>query len=110
MKKISEVTSTRLKKGDTVAVLSGRDKGKNGKILSVDRKRNMVIVEGINIRHGFQKPKSGRGPGQKVSAPGPMHPSKLILLDADKKPTRIAIKILEDGTKQRVARKTGKAI
>jgi large subunit ribosomal protein L24 len=109
MKKISEITSTKLKRGDMVAVLSGRDKGKTGKILNVDRKRNMVVVEGINIRHGFEKAKTGK-PGTKVSAPGPMHPSKLILLDADKKPTRISFKILEDGTKQRVARKTGKAI
>ena len=109
MKKISAITSTRLKKGDTVAVLSGKDKGKTGKILSVDRKRNMIVVDGVNIRHGFKKA-SGRNPGQKVSAPGPMHPSKVILLDEDKKPTKIGYKTLENGTKQRIARSTGKAI
>jgi len=109
MKKIAAITSTRLKKGDTVAVLSGKDKGKTGKIVSVDRKRNKVIVAGVNIRHGFQKAKAGQ-PGTKISAETGINPSKLILLDDDKKPTRIGYKTLENGSKQRVAKNTGKAI
>ena len=104
------MTSTNLKKGDSVAILRGKDKGKKGKILSVDRKTGKLTVEGVNILHKFEK-KNGTKGGQKVSFPGYMNASKVILIcPSCGKATRIGHKTLENGKKQRVCKKCEKAI
>lgn len=102
--------TTKLKKGDNVQIRSGKDKGKSGKVISVDPKLGTVVVENVNIHHRFQK-KGPNKAGQKVSFPGAMHASKVMLIDPENnKPTRIGYKVNESGVKQRVAKKSGKVI
>jgi large subunit ribosomal protein L24 len=104
------MTTTKLKKGDTVGVLVGKDKGKSGKIVDVDRKSGRAVVEGINIHHRFQKAKANT-PGQKVSFAAGMAANKLVLLCPNcNKATRIGYKILENGKKQRVCKKCEKGM
>ena len=104
------MTSTRLKKGDTVVVLSGKDKAKSGKILSVDRLNGKVSVEWLNIHHRFEKPRGNKA-GAKVQFAGLMNASKVMLLcPSCNKPTRIGAKVLENGKKQRVCKNCEKGI
>ena len=100
-----------IKKGDTVIVLAGEDKGKTGKVLKVEREKMRAIVEGVNIVTKSAKPsaKNPQGGFQKVEAP--IHISNLSLIDPKSgKPTRIAIKVKEDGKKVRIAKKSGEEI
>ena len=100
-----------IKKGDTVIVLAGEDKGKTGKVLKVEREKMRAIVEGVNIVTKSAKPsaKNPQGGFQKVEAP--IHISNLSLIDPKSgKATRIAIKIKDDGTKVRIAKKSGEEI
>jgi large subunit ribosomal protein L24 len=99
-----------LKKGDTVAVTVGKDKGKTGKISEVDRKSNMLVVEGMNIHHRFKKAGAGK-PGTKVSFAAHMPAGKVVLICPHcGKATRVAHKFLDNGTKQRVCKHCAKAI
>ena len=101
----------KIKKGDTVKVLSGKDKGKTGKIVSVDSKTAKVVVENVNIHTRFERSKKAGQPGTKVSAPAPLPVGKVQLIDpASGNPTRVGYTILENGSRQRIARKTGKAV
>ena len=99
-----------IKKGDTVVVLSGKEKGKSGKVLEVDRERERAIVEKLMIfkRH-LKRGKNPASPeGGIVEKSGSIHLSNLALVDPQsKKPTRIGIKILENGKRVRVAKKSG---
>jgi len=102
--------ATNLKKGDTVSVRAGKDRGKKGKIISIDRKTGRLVVEGLNIHHRYQRAK-GRTPGQKVSFPGTMPAGKVVLIcPSCGKATRIGFKFLENGTKQRICKKCSKGI
>jgi large subunit ribosomal protein L24 len=104
------MTATRLKKGDQVKVLAGKDKGKNGKILQVDRKEGKVVVEGVNQHHRFEKPKGNKA-GQRVTFSAFMPVSKVQLVcPSCGKSTRIGNKILENGKKHRVCKACEKAI
>ena len=113
-----------IKKGDTVIVITGRkqdkggDKGKTGLVLNVDREKNRVLVEGINMvtKHTKvgQTDRGGKTGGIEV-AEAPIHISNVALVDpSTKKPTKVGYKLVtaKDGkvTKTRVARKTGKEI
>ncbi len=101
------------KKGDTVAILQGKDKGKSGKIIEVDRKAGTVVVEGMNIHHRFKKATLGASgqAGQKISFPAAMPAARAILICPNcNKATRIAHNFLENGAKQRICKKCGKAI
>lgn len=100
--------AAKLKKGDKVVVLVGKDKGKEGEISSVDPKAGKAVVEGLNIaiRHTKQTQQS-QGGRQPVAMPIDL--SNLALLDANGKPTRVGFKI-EDGKKVRVAKTTGDVI
>lgn len=101
----------KIKKGDTVKVLSGKDKGKTGKVLTVDTKRQSVVVEGVNVHTRFERSKKAGQPGTRVALPSPLPAGKLQLVDpASGKPTRIGYKLLENGTKQRVAKQSGQAV
>ncbi|MEO8244511.1 MAG: 50S ribosomal protein L24 [bacterium] len=100
--------AAKLKKGDKVVVLTGKDKGRNGEISSVSPKANQAIVEGLNIaiRHTKQ---SQTTQGGRVAKPMPIDLSNLALLDSAGKPTRVGFRM--DGDKKiRFAKTTGEAI
>jgi large subunit ribosomal protein L24 len=105
--------SIRIKKGDLVYVLSGKEKGKTGKILEIDHEKQRAVVEKLMIvkRHY----KRGRNPaapeGGIVEKNGSIHVSNLALIDPEsKKPTRIGTKVLENGKRVRVAKRSGAQI
>lgn len=101
----------RIKKGDTVKVLSGKDKGKTGKVMRVFPKDNLVVVENVNMHTRFEKSKKANQPGQKVSFTSPLPVSKVQLVDSNSgKPSRTGFNLLDNGSKQRIARKSGKAV
>ncbi|MBQ3264882.1 MAG: 50S ribosomal protein L24 [Ruminococcus sp.] len=100
-----------VKTGDTVVVLSGKDKGKKGKVLAVSPKEGKVIVEKINIVSKHIKPRRMGEPGGIIKAEGAMYASKVqIVCPRCKQPTRVGHKIYEDGTKSRICVKCGEAL
>ena len=100
-----------IKKGDTVYVLSGEDKGKTGKVLKVLVDKQKALVEGVNIVTKSSKPSAKNPQGGFVKVEAPIHISNLSLIDPKSgKPTRIAIKVTEDGKKVRIAKKSGEEI
>jgi large subunit ribosomal protein L24 len=101
----------RLSKGDNVVVLSGKYKGKTGKITAVHPADNKVTVEGINIVKKHQKPNKQYPQGGIIELTKPIWISKVAIMDpTTKKPTRIGYKIDKDGTKTRIAKASGKEI
>ena len=100
--------AAKLKKGDKVVVLAGKDKGKEGEIASVNPKAGKAIVDGVNIaiRHTKQSQSSQGG---RLPQAMPIDLSNLALLDANGKATRVGFKI-EDGKKVRIAKTTGDVI
>ena len=101
--------AAKLKKGDRVVVLAGKDKGKEGEISSVNPSAGKAIVDGINIaiRHTKQ---SQNNQGGRVPQPMPIALSNLALLDSNGKATRVGLKTDEDGKKVRFAKTTGDVI
>ena len=100
-----------VKTGDTVVVLSGKDKGKKGKVLAVSPKEGKVIVEKINMVSKHIKPRRMGEPGGIIKAEGAMYASKVqIVCPRCKQPTRVGHKIYEDGTKSRICVKCGEAL
>ena len=100
-----------VKTGDTVVVLSGKDKGKKGKVLAVSPKEGKVIVEKINIVSKHVKPRRMGEPGGIIKAEGAMYASKVqVVCPRCKQPTRVGHKIYEDGTKSRICVKCGEAL
>lgn len=100
-----------VKKGDTVVVISGKDKGKKGKVLQAMPKENRVIVEGVNMVTKHQKPSQKVQQGGIIHQEGPVHASNVMLWDAKAKaPTRVGYKVLENGKKVRVSKKSGETI
>jgi len=100
-----------VKKGDTVVVISGKDKGKKGKVLQAMPKVSRVIVEGVNMQTKHQKPSAKVQQGGIIHQEGPIHSSNVMLWDNKAKaPTRVGYKILENGKKVRVSRKSGETI
>ncbi len=100
----------KLKKGDKVVVLAGKDKGQRGEILKMLRPQNKAIVQGVNTVKRHTAP-SQAGTGGIISKELPVHLSNLAIEDPkDGKPTRIGIRTLKDGTKERFARRSGEAI
>ena len=100
----------RLRKGDDVVVISGRDKGKTGSILRVIRSEDRVIVDGINMVKRHTRPSQAQ-PGGIVDKEAPLHISNVALADpTDGSATRVGYKFLEDGRKVRVAKQSGEVI
>lgn len=97
-----------IKKGDNVVVIAGKDKGKEGKILVVDRKNNKVIVEGINMITKHVKPNAMNQQGGIVTKEGYIHASNVMYLH-NGKATRLGA-VIKDGKKVRIAKKTGEII
>lgn len=94
-----------VKTGDTVVILSGKDKGKKGKVMDVSPKENKVIVENCNIVTKHQKPRKQGQAGGIIKAEGAMYASKVMLVCPKcGKPTRIGHKILADGSKERLCK------
>ncbi|MDR0935841.1 MAG: 50S ribosomal protein L24 [Oscillospiraceae bacterium] len=102
----------KLKRDDNVVVLSGKDKGKRGKIISVDPKGGKVIVEGVNVATMHRKPRrAGDNTAGIVKMETPIYASKVqrVCPKCDK-PTRIAYKFAADGSKSRACKKCGEEI
>lgn len=98
-------------RNDKVIVISGKDKGKLSKILKVFPENDKLIVEGVNIATKHVKPKNKMENGQIIQKELPIHLSNVSHIDPKfNKPTKIAFKILEDGKKVRVAKKSGEII
>lgn len=104
------MASLKIKKGDSVVVLTGRDKGKRGEVIEVRPKENRAVVRGVNVvrRHQRQTPKQEGGIISKEAA---IQISNLAIEDPkDGKPTRVGFRLLEDGKKVRFAKRSGEII
>ena len=100
-----------IKKGDTVYVLAGEDKGQQGRVLSVQAAKNRAIVEGINIVSKSTKPTAKHPQGGIVKMEAPINISNLALIDPKSgKPTRVGIRINEKGEKVLYSKKSGEEI
>ena len=100
-----------VKSGDTVIVLSGKDRGKKGKVLKVIPKEQRVIVEGVNIVKKHQKPRGQFQQGGIIETEAPIHSSNVMLVcPRCNKPAKIAKQISEDGQKSRVCKKCKEVI
>lgn len=100
-----------IKKGDTVVVTSGKDKGKKGKVLTVLPKENKVIVEGINMLTKHKKAAGQMQQGGIIHQEGPINASKVMFYcDRDKQGVRVGDKFLENGDKVRVCKKCGEVL
>ncbi len=105
------MSKVHVKTGDTVIVLSGKDKGKTGQVMAVSPKEGKVIVEKVNMVSKHVKPKKMGEQGGIIKAEGAMYASKVqIVCPRCKKPTRVAHKFYEDGSKGRVCAKCGEAL
>lgn len=101
----------KLKLNDEVVVLSGKNKGKIGKIKSINDKTNMIMVEGVNIKIKAIRPTQENNQGGLTQVERPLHRSKVsCICPKTKKPTRVGIKIMADGSKVRVAKKSGEKL
>jgi large subunit ribosomal protein L24 len=112
-KKILESHNNKLhvKKEDTVMVITGKDKGKKGRIIAAYPRQNRVLVEGVNMVKKHQKPTQQNPQGGILDQEAPIHVSNVMLLDPKSgKPTRVGYKVLENGNKVRVAKKSGEVI
>lgn len=98
----------RIRKGDRVRVLAGKDRGREGEVSRVIPSRNKVIIEGMNIAKRHQKSTRETMQGGIIDKAMPIHVSNVAVLSpADEKPTRIGYRLNDDGSKVRVCRRTG---
>lgn len=113
LKKIKESHNNKLhvKKDDTVIVITGKDKGKKGRIIAAYPRENRVLVEGVNMVKKHSKPSQQNPQGGILDQEAPIHVSNVMLVDPKtNKPTRVGYKVLENGQKVRVAKKSGEVI
>ena len=104
-------TTMRIKKGDTVQVISGKDKGKTGEVLRTLPYENRVVVQGINLRTRHVKPTQEGESGRIVTEETSLHASNVMLYSTDKKvASRVEIVVEKDGTKKRRLKKTGEIL
>ena len=100
----------KLKKGDFVEVISGKEKGKRGKVIKLDKTKDRVFVEQINIIKKHVKAKEGR-PREIVEKEAGIHVSNVMIVDPEtEKPSRVGFKFLEDGSKVRIAKRSGEML
>ena len=101
----------RIKQGDTVQVISGKDKGKTGEVLRTLPYENRVVVQGINLRTRHVKPTQEGESGRSVTEETSLHASNVMLYSTDKKvASRVEIVVEKDGTKKRRLKKTGEIL
>jgi large subunit ribosomal protein L24 len=104
-------TKMRIKKGDTVQVIAGKDKGKTGEVLRTLPYENRVIVQGINLRTRHVKPTQEGEMGRIVTEETSLHASNVMLYSTEKKvASRVEIVVEKDGTKKRRLKKTGEIL
>ena len=101
--------AAKIKKGDRVVVLAGKDKGRQGKVLRVFPKDERVVVEGLNIAQRHVKPTQGDPQGGIKNKEAPLHVSNVAIVDSKGKPTRVGFRE-ESGKKVRFAKTTGEVI
>ena len=100
----------KIKKGDQVQIITGKDRGKRGTVLRVFPETEKVIVEGANMMKRHRKSKKDGEKGERIEMAVPVHVSNVMLVDAETgKPTRVGYK-MEGGEKTRIAKKSGKAV
>ena len=99
----------KLKKGDTVVVIAGKDKGVEGEVIQVMPRDNKVIVNGVNTAKKHSKPRKSNQQGGIIDRDMPVDASNVMLVHKGK-PTRVGYKVNDDGTKVRVAKSTGEVI
>ena len=100
-----------VRKGDTIQVISGRDKGKVGEITSVNPKTSQVTIEGVNVRTKHVKPQQEGESGQIVTFEAPIHSSNVMLYSTKEKTvSRVGYTFTDDGRKVRMLKKTGEII
>jgi len=98
-------------KGDTVRVVRGDDKGREGKVLNVYMKTGRITIEGVNIVKKHRKARKAEEQSQIMEMPAPVHASNVMLLDPKSgKPSRVRTRVDTDGTKERISVKSGDAI
>ena len=98
----------KIKAGDTVKVIRGKDRGVTGKVVSVDDGNNKVLVEGVNMVYKHVKPSQRNPQGGRLHKEMPVHASVVMALcPKTNEPTRIGYRYLEDGSKERFARSSG---
>jgi large subunit ribosomal protein L24 len=103
------MAASKIKKGDRVVVLSGKDKGRTGEVVKAMPKDGKVIVSGINVHARHRKPSQTNPQGGIERKEAPLHVSKVAIASADGKPTRVRFEV-RDGKKVRVEAKTGELI
>jgi large subunit ribosomal protein L24 len=100
-----------VRKGDTVMVVAGKERGKKGKVLRVIPEKGRVVVERLNLIKKHQKPTQKIRQGGIIEREGSIHLSNVMLVDpGSDKPTRVGMKALSDGKKVRVARRSGEML
>ncbi|HET9124131.1 MAG TPA: 50S ribosomal protein L24 [Solirubrobacteraceae bacterium] len=103
----------RIKTDDEVIVISGKDRGKKGKVLRVDPRKDRVYVEGLNIVKRHQRPQQtagGQTAGGVIEREGPIHVSNVMLVDPkDGRPTRVGVEVV-DGKRLRIAKRSGQRL
>ncbi len=100
----------KIKKGDKVVVITGRDKGRNGEVLRVLRAENRVVVQGVNMMKRHTAPRPGE-PGGIVEREAAIHISNVAHIDPkSQKPTRVGYRFLDDGRKVRFAKRSGEIL
>lgn len=110
-RKFNEQAKLKVRKGDSVRIITGNDKGKEGKVLEVDLEKRRVFVEGYNIVKKHQKPTAGKPEGEIKKVEASIHISNVMLIDpASGKATRVGRKENSKGKLQRYAKKTGEFI
>ena len=104
------MSAFKIKKGDKVVVLAGRDKGKRGEVIEIRPKEHRALVRGVNMVRRHQR-QSASQEGGIISKEGPIDLSNLAIEDPkDGKPSRVGFKVLEDGKKVRIAKRSGEPI
>ncbi|GAA4873347.1 50S ribosomal protein L24 [Paenibacillus vulneris] len=100
-----------VKKDDNVFVITGKDKGKKGRVIAAYPRENRVLVEGVNMIKKHAKPSQANPQGGIISQEAPIHVSNVMLVDPKSgQPTRVGYKVLDNGKKVRVAKKSGEVI
>jgi large subunit ribosomal protein L24 len=100
-----------VRRGDTVAVIAGKERGKRGKVLRVLTDKNRVLVEKVNMIKKHQRPTQKLRQGGIIEREAPLHLSNVMLVDPrSDKATRVGVKQLSDGRKARIARKSGEMV
>jgi large subunit ribosomal protein L24 len=109
--------AAKVRRGDTVAVIAGKDSGKQGRVLRVDPKKERLFVEGLNMVKRHQRPRSlkdtqrGGKVGGVIEKEGPIHISNVMLVDPrDNKPTRVRIERTDEGRRERVTVLSGQKL